>query len=246
MAVIFVLTQYYPPPVRVQVTHTEARLVSLAGEKLLAVWKPSGGARIGVAAASATQVLLALSGGDLVYLELSGTKLEQKATVKLEHEVACLDLRPAAAATAKAADQDVDMDGGAAAGSAASASATASAAAAPCTLAAVGLWTSHTVHVLQLPSLKELAKEALGGDIQPRSVLFATLEGSKYLFVGLGDGHLVNYQLDDSAVRRTCTARNAALVVVTPQVYMLCVCLLMSRARCPRRARWSLARSPSR
>eukprot|EP00873_Tetraselmis_striata_P003032 jgi/Tetstr1/423296/TSEL_013995.t1 len=59
-------------------------------------------------------------------------------------------------------------------------------------LAAVGTWTRElSVHAL--PSLEQLSKEALGGDVIPRSVLFAAFEGAAFLLCALGDGHLFNY-----------------------------------------------------
>ena len=36
-------------------------------------------------------------------------------------------------------------------------------------------------------------QEALGGEIIPRSVLFAEFEGTSYLLCALGDGHLFNW-----------------------------------------------------
>jgi len=64
------------------------------------------------------------------------------------------------------------------------------------TFCAVGLWTDITIRILGLPDLTEFNKEALGGEIVPRSVLFATFSGTHYLLVGLGDGHLLNFQFD--------------------------------------------------
>ena len=57
---------------------------------------------------------------------------------------------------------------------------------------AVGLWKDMSVRLLSLPELKQLAKESLGGDIIPRSLLFASFEGEHYLLCALGDGHLFN------------------------------------------------------
>ena len=36
-------------------------------------------------------------------------------------------------------------------------------------------------------------QEALGGEVIPRSVLFAQFEGVAYLLCALGDGHLYNW-----------------------------------------------------
>ena len=47
-----------------------------------------------------------------------------------------------------------------------------------------------------LPSLEPLTREALGGEVIPRSVLFCAFEGVPYLLVALGDGHLFNFVVD--------------------------------------------------
>jgi DNA damage-binding protein 1 len=63
---------------------------------------------------------------------------------------------------------------------------------------AVGLWQDITVRVLQLPTLQELHKEQLGGEIIPRSITMVTMEGVSYLLVALGDGCLLYYSIDQS------------------------------------------------
>jgi DNA damage-binding protein 1 len=50
--------------------------------------------------------------------------------------------------------------------------------------------------VYALPSLEPLTREALGGEVIPRSVLFCAFEGVPYLLVALGDGHLFNFVVD--------------------------------------------------
>jgi len=47
-----------------------------------------------------------------------------------------------------------------------------------------------------LPDLSEVAVEALGGEILPRSVLLCLIEGLPYLMCALGDGHLVTFHLE--------------------------------------------------
>jgi len=60
----------------------------------------------------------------------------------------------------------------------------------------VGLWTDISVRLLDLPGMKELNKELLGGEIIPRSLIFAAFESNSHLLVGMGDGHLLNFSLD--------------------------------------------------
>ncbi|GAM28062.1 hypothetical protein SAMD00019534_112380 [Acytostelium subglobosum LB1] len=64
------------------------------------------------------------------------------------------------------------------------------------TMCAVGLWTDISVRLLSLPTLTEVYKETLGGEILPRSLMFITFEGINHLLCTLGDGHLFNFTLD--------------------------------------------------
>ncbi len=54
----------------------------------------------------------------------------------------------------------------------------------------IGLWTDITVRLLKLPTMEEIAKETLGGEMIPRSILMAQFEGTNYLLCALGDGSL--------------------------------------------------------
>lgn len=154
-----------------QATPTEVRLIHPGnGCALASTWTPAtaaasagaiaglpalAGKRITLASAHGSQLLVALSGGVVLYLELDtgSATLALRGYAVLPHEVACLDVSPLALA------------GGAGAGSSERAA-----------FAAVGLWTDVTARVLRLPApgasgvspLAEVAKEALGGDIQPR------------------------------------------------------------------------------
>lgn len=65
-------------------------------------------------------------------------------------------------------------------------------------LAAVGTWTRE-LSIYSLPSLEMQTKEALGGEVIPRSVLFAAFEGATFLLCALGDGHLFNYSIDPAS-----------------------------------------------
>ncbi|KAF8774370.1 DNA damage-binding protein 1 like protein [Argiope bruennichi] len=63
-------------------------------------------------------------------------------------------------------------------------------------ICAVGLWTDISIRILNLPSLKEIHKEMLGGDIIPRSILATTFESMHYLLCALGDGSLFYFTID--------------------------------------------------
>ncbi|GIY45148.1 hypothetical protein CEXT_80492 [Caerostris extrusa] len=62
-------------------------------------------------------------------------------------------------------------------------------------ICAVGLWTDISIRILNLPSLKEMHKEMLGGDIIPRSILATSFENMHYLLCALGDGSLFYFAI---------------------------------------------------
>lgn len=64
-------------------------------------------------------------------------------------------------------------------------------------VAAVGLWTSQTVHLVALPTLAILSTQILDTTYLIRSVLLTTFaDGATYLFAGLGDGALTSFVVD--------------------------------------------------
>ncbi|KAK9153316.1 hypothetical protein Sjap_000796 [Stephania japonica] len=150
----------------VQVTATSVRLVSATSRALLNEWSAPPGFSVNVATANASQVILATGGGHLVYLEIGDGKLNEVKHAQLEYEVSCLDINPIG--------EDPNCS----------------------QLAAVGMWTDMSVRLYSLPGLELIAKEQLGGEIIPRSVLLCTFEGVSYLLCALGDGHLFNFVLN--------------------------------------------------
>eukprot|EP00741_Cyanophora_paradoxa_P005067 tig00000851_g4909.t1 len=154
------------PDMWLQATGSSVRLIACASQQVVNQWTPPPGLKINVAAANATQAVVATGGGNLVYFEIEGGKLVEKKHVKLEHEIACVNVNPLGDSEARAP------------------------------FVAVGMWTDHTLRVYSLPDLALRAKEPLGGETLPRSVLFAAFEGAPYLLCALGDGHLFNFLLD--------------------------------------------------
>lgn len=84
----------------------------------------------------------------------------------LEHEVACLDVSPLH-------DDSCRSE-----------------------MVAVGLWTDISARILRLPALEEIYREALGGEIIPRSILMTCFEGLNYLLCALGDGSMFYFSLN--------------------------------------------------
>ncbi|CAI5722603.1 unnamed protein product [Hyaloperonospora brassicae] len=168
-----------------QVTESEVRLISCSTLSLNSTWSPPTEMRITVAAANPTQVAVATSGGVLVYLEVESGQILEKTKVKMEHEIACVDISPLA--RSGASEGDVSMTGPSTHWDMATLRSS---------ICVVGLWTDFSVSVLRLPVLEKLTTDSLGTDLLPRSVLCNTFEGKDYLLVGLGDGSLVNYELN--------------------------------------------------
>lgn len=85
-----------------QVTAAGVRLVAIGAlDRVSAAWQAEGGASVSAAAAnSAGQVLLALTGGVLVYLRCGAGTLELVGRTTLPHEIACVDVSPIGGATA--------------------------------------------------------------------------------------------------------------------------------------------------
>ena len=75
----------------------------------------------------------------------------------------------------------------------------------------MGLWTDISVRLLRLPSLEEITREALGGEIIPRSILLAKFERINYLLCALGDGTLFYFVL---APNGSLTDRKKVMKVV--------------------------------
>ncbi|CAI0545441.1 unnamed protein product [Linum tenue] len=150
----------------VQVTSSSVRLVSSTTRELRNEWNAPSGYSINVATANASQVLLATGGGNLVYLEIGDGVLTEVKHTQLEYEISCLDINPIG--------DNLNHS----------------------QLAAVGMWTDISVRIFSLPDLNLVTKEHLGGEIIPRSVLLCSFEGISYLLCALGDGHLLNFQLN--------------------------------------------------
>ena len=74
-------------------------------------------------------------------------------------------------------------------------------------------WDKGTIsfcyRLIKLPSLEEITKEYLGGEIIPRSILMAKFEGTNYLLCALGDGSLFYFVVNSAGnladKKKVCT-----------------------------------------
>ncbi|KAI5740244.1 hypothetical protein M8J76_002026 [Diaphorina citri] len=165
------------PRTVLQVTPSAAILISTESKARVSSWEPPNGKSISVVSCNKNQVLCA-TGCDVYYLEVHGSEIKQLAHRALEYEVACLDISPLS-------NEETSSEP------------------AKAQLAAVGLWTDISARLLSLPTLEEVCKEPLGGEIIPRSILMTCFEGHCYLLVALGDGSMFYFSLDPASGRLT-------------------------------------------
>jgi len=149
----------------IQITPGGVRLVCCESKQLADKWTPPSGKQISVCGTYGGQILVAC-GSNLYYLEIQQAKVVLSGEMVLEYEVACIDITPVD-----------DTEGGKA------------------EVACLGLWTDISVRVLKIPSLEEITREYIGGEIIPRSILLARFEGINYLLCSLGDGALFYFLL---------------------------------------------------
>jgi DNA damage-binding protein 1 len=143
-------------------------------------WAPPAGSSVLVATGNASQLVLATTGGNLVYLEVdeASKALVERGYVRLDNEIACIDCTPLGDVGEHGRPVELRSN-----------------------VAAVGLWAGASqqpsVQLIALPELTTVCTVSLEGDIMARSVLMATLEGFDYILIALGDGHLLSFKYAD-------------------------------------------------
>lgn len=166
-----------------QVTPKEVRLIDANSHMLVETWKPEvkagegamdGGVKITAATCTDTRLLVSISQGQLVYIELQTSKLVAKTTAVMPAEVSCIDIGPRSQDPAAPAGPGSEPK-----------------------FAFLGSWDMQ-VSVCSLPDLRIICSIPLGVDVIPRSSLICRLEGVLYCMVALGDGHLFTFVVDES------------------------------------------------
>uniref|UniRef100_A0A6B2KWM0 DNA damage-binding protein 1 n=1 Tax=Arcella intermedia TaxID=1963864 RepID=A0A6B2KWM0_9EUKA len=150
----------------IQITMKAVNLIDAVTESKVATWTTPEDSKISVCSANFQQVAIAIKGKELVILEISPKELKQVGKQIMPYDIACINIDPLKNSNDKAS------------------------------LCAVGLWTDISVRILVFPDLLEVRKVEIGGEIIPRSLLFKTFEDITYLFIALGDGHLISYTYD--------------------------------------------------
>ena len=141
-----------------------------------------------------TQLVLGLNDGVLVYLEIHDLSIREVKRVKFKHEIACIDATPLGddddTTTMDVEDDDDDED------MSTKTQSRPRKRTIRASLVAVALWTDISVHILELPTLRETHVESLRSGVLPRSLVLSSLDGTSFLLVGLADGHLDSFCLD--------------------------------------------------
>lgn len=168
----------------VQVIPSGARLIRC--DSLALVFEYKAPRTITVAVGNGEQLALALSGGEIVYMEVDTVKqtLVQTASATLDQDIACLSLY--SAETSQTAGSSINM----------------AELGMKSTILAVGMWTDNSVRLFAAQTMQELSRTQLGveSQAQARDVALVSLGESSsltlYLMVGLGDGTLITFIVD--------------------------------------------------
>jgi len=136
----------------VQITQRQIRLISADASKCLVTWEPEKNGLITVASANdAGQIVVALRGGDLVYLQIVNENeqcnFQRSSHCNLGKEISCIDLNPFESrmsipnSESEAAPMDMDID---------KSETTSVKSIVKSKIVAVGLWDDSSVHLLSL------------------------------------------------------------------------------------------------
>ena len=194
----------------VQVVPTGVRLVSC--ETLDLVHEYTASHTVTVAVGSNDQVVLALSGGGIVLLEVDLSKqiLVLVASTTLDQDIACLSLH----ASLEGLNSSVSESAMVVEEHSKEHSRS--------TILAVGMWTDNSVRIFAAQTLQELTRTQLGVETQAqaRDVILVALGGptasALYLMVGLGDGTLITFLVDSVDGLPKMTSRRKVVIGTHP------------------------------
>ena len=136
------------------------------------------------------QVLVALRGGVIVSLLCNESGIEEIGKVDLGEEVSCINIDSftSRVETNKESSMEIDMNNIASQPESKGSR-----------FAAIGMWDDLTVRIVALQTLAQVCEIRLGTDTQARSLALTAFHTNQcILFVGLGDGQLITYQMNVS------------------------------------------------
>ena len=174
----------------VQVTSLGARLVDAETRSL--VFEFASSSKVTVASGNLEQLVLALGGGEVLYLEVDANSktLIQRASVKLDQDVACISVRPlrieapstsSSSSLSSSSSSSTSADDGKIAMSLESTIFEGGSGGDEFPLSGrsnilvLGMWTDNSVRLLALPTLQELTRVHLGVETQTRDALLVAL-----------------------------------------------------------------------
>jgi len=195
----------------VQVVSTGVRLVRC--DTLDMVYEFSASRTITVAVGNDEQIVLALTGGEMLYLEVDpqGMKLIQVASATLDQDIACMSLRSLSSnemdSKSSSGDDNMKVEEDEQGKN---------------MILAVGMWTDNSVRLFVPQTLQELTRVQLGVETQAqaRDVILVSLGDLNtailYLMVGLGDGTLITFVVDFHSGLPNVTTRRKVVLGMHP------------------------------
>ncbi|GAB5359336.1 hypothetical protein AAMO2058_000535400 [Amorphochlora amoebiformis] len=216
-----------------QVTPFEARLVACVDLKLRSTWRPPKNTRILKAYGQEDILLLATTANHLAVIKIDQNNLKELNSTQLTSEVSSLvlwtsqtHLAPSSVSVSEETNGEMvleedknqtvagvmELDGK---------TDTAPYSGSTC-LAAVGLWDSKGVIILEIPTLKVRARESLGGLSIARSLAFCPLDSILRLFCGMGDGRLITFEVRSHAKLGLTLSSPKKVAIGTHPVSLTC------------------------
>lgn len=196
---------------------TPSSVTVLSGNGVLSCYKSPD--RITVGVANFHQIAIATASSEVIYFEVGAAGASIVTRVKLDHDVACLSVRPIPVAPVASGTEGVPpIPPAFGAGDSMVQDSTAGInveesvlyPSTKSTVLAVGMWTDDTVRLLALPSLTEITRAHLQSDVQVRDVCILHHvedvrsgeegEGQRvglvsFLVAGMGDGSVITFSI---------------------------------------------------
>jgi len=166
---------------------------------------------INLATGNLHQLVVCISGGEVVYYALNESNVYIQQTVaQLDQDIACVSIRSTTSLSSGAADS-MDADNNA------HNSLVARYGISDSKLLAVGMWTDNTVRLLSIPSLTEVLRVDLEVDTQARDIMLVSFDDvNSYLFIGFGDGSMNTYNVANVAGEVTLSCKRKVVVGSRP------------------------------
>jgi DNA damage-binding protein 1 len=210
----------------VQVTSSSVRLVDANTYSFYSEF--STNKSITVATGNHSQLIIALSGGEIIYFELDILSHSYKMITStiLDQDVACISFYGFLQVKSQQHQQQKKKKENATSSSSSSSSSHMDIevemtdhydhSASISNLLAIGMWTDNTIRLLTLPTLEEVVRTTLATDTQARDILLASFEEKFFLFIGMGDGNLISYNIELSNGLPTITNRRKGVLGTHP------------------------------